>query len=244
VTGRRLPICAICGRHPSGSYFISMRGSVSCAHHAALRCCLCSHRATVEQVARGGWASFTAKHLRCPACGDRAVESHHQLLRNVQPIRMHMRAGGFQLDTPVRIRFGRNDLPPTTTPTRSPFIQGQTRTHLRDGRVTSLEVMVLRGLPPEWFGWTVIHEYVHAWLRQQGVHGLPLVVEEGLAELVAHDWATSRRSPVASGLAEQCEKSPDPVYGSGLRRCLAGFRAANLPLIEFVRRTAAESDRS
>jgi hypothetical protein len=53
---------------------------------------------------------------------------------------------------------------------------------------------VLYGLPRLLTGSILAHELMHAWLRLSGVshRQLPLEVEEGLAQLLAHIWLESQ----------------------------------------------------
>lgn len=57
-------------------------------------------------------------------------------------------------------------------------------------------ILVLGGLPRLLAGSILAHECMHAWLRLDGTHRLPLPVEEGLCQLMALLWLESQSGTI------------------------------------------------
>ncbi|MGC8794147.1 MAG: protein DA1 [Bryobacteraceae bacterium] len=81
-------------------------------------------------------------------------------------------------------------------------------------RIYGIEIS--RGLSPLRFQGVVAHELGHVWLAVHRIR-LPLVLEEGFCELLAHRFYTDLGGQEARRYAQEIETNPDPIYGGGFR---------------------------
>lgn len=136
---------------------------------------------------------------------------------------------GFRLERRVRVELVGSQEMRAFTIEGGPPTFGLTRlTQSRGGQREALDVAVLRGLHPIWFGRTVVHENMHAWLAEQAIRPVSQDLEEGLCELAAYAWLRSQPNPPAKNLRRLIRTSPDPVYGAGFRAVHAAVRAHGL----------------
>ena len=83
--------------------------------------------------------------------------------------------------------------------------------------VKVLGVAVLRGMPPEQFAATTVHELAHVWFGLQHVNNQPLWFEEGFSEYWAHRYCLWRGGEYLKQ-ARMIESSTDDIYGGGFHR--------------------------
>ena len=103
---------------------------------------------------------------------------------------------------------------------------------------------MLKGMPERHMAATMAHELAHVYLWMHGFCTLPLMVEEGLCELVKAQWlkhAVCDDLGVAAFLLHTLEKNPDPVYGAGYRKaCGSLLRTGSLhALLHAIRKKRA-----
>lgn len=124
-------------------------------------------------------------------------------------------------------------------------------------------ILILYGLPRLLTGSILAHEMMHAWLRLAGYRTLRQDVEEGICQVLAHMWLTSKississqstapltvaassrtrnKSPFEKKLAEffkhQIESDTSQVYGNG-------FRVANRAVLKYGLQTTLYHIRS
>lgn len=114
---------------------------------------------------------------------------------------------------------------------------GVTRTTLDNPFGSLSTVGILSGLPLRLFEGVVAHELGHAWLHQNGVHGLTSKEAEGLCELLSFCFYKEGATET-EGLyhAQSIEKNPDAVYGDGFRLAHRQYLRVGLSsLFQFVK---------
>jgi hypothetical protein len=200
--------CVVCGRRPTGTYILSMRGEPTCDRHGSeLRCSYCSRVGPASEP--DGWRVLDGVH-RCPTCARDAVETQADVRRELPGIRATARELGFALRIPVRVTL--TSQRGLVDPTRI----GVTRVRSTGSDVVC-DIQVLAGLPFAVFGLTVAHELGHAWLAQTGARPVDPAVEEGFCELIAYGWLRRTGGGFADQLRTAIRENPDPLYGGGFR---------------------------
>lgn len=227
----------MCRQLPQGPFSISYHGEVTCARHTVkVRCGLCTRP---TEVLGPGWSDLGNRLMRCPRCAEGAIDNR-DLVRAAMPrIRADISALGFALGARVRVELVSAEELALLLPGCGPTTFGVTRVaHWGNGRAEALDVAILQGLPAIWFGRTIVHENMHAWLAQQGILPSSNVVEEGMCELAAFGWLARKSDPFAQTLRELMRSSRDPVYGAGLHQVQAAVAAHGLrPVIDHLRQT-------
>ncbi|KAG6761486.1 hypothetical protein POTOM_034710 [Populus tomentosa] len=104
----------------------------------------------------------------------------------------------------------------------------------RFGHEHRIKILVLFGLPLVMTGGILAHEFMHAWLRLQGVSNLNPEIEEGICQVMGYQWldwfeavdpeASSSRSEKAQFMRNlkrtfkgEVENMLDGAYGDGFR---------------------------
>jgi hypothetical protein len=232
----RAAVCTVCGRLPSGRFYVSSRGEVTCvAHLVAARCILCS---LPTDSITDDWKDLGDGVMRCPTCGVGAVADLQAVRAHLPTVRAELAGLGFGLERRVRVQLV------TATELRSRLPEsgttfGVTRvSYSADGSSEALDVAVLRGLPPVWFGRTIAHENMHAWLAENGIRPRSNAIGEGLCELAAYGWLKGQCDPDAENLRQLIRVAPDPTYGGGFREVQAAVRVHRLTVVlDVLRRT-------
>ncbi|PIN19605.1 Adaptor protein Enigma [Handroanthus impetiginosus] len=96
----------------------------------------------------------------------------------------------------------------------------------RECEVTA--ILVLYGLPRLLTGSILAHEMMHAWLRLNGYPTLSPNVEEGICQVLAHEWLASEilagsakwsesEKKLGEFFLHQIESDPSAAYGDGFR---------------------------
>jgi hypothetical protein len=218
--------CTVCGRWPHGGYRLSLHGEAGCVSHpVAARCVFCA--GTHPDPAPPGWRPFGAGLLRCPRCLDGAVETQLDARRRLPGVRRQLAGIGLELPQRVLVRV--------VSPADAQGMLGRAEPGLLLGVTQSsaggrpgahmVEISIVAGLPPAYFGRAVAHEFGHAWLALRGRAPVPGAVEEGVCELFAYAWLKQDGSPLAMALRELFAGRPDPLYGGGFRAVHAAVRA-------------------
>lgn len=171
----------------------------------------------------------------CQACARDAVSTREDVVRHLPGICHDLNGLDLALAQPVKVELVDAAELARLTGDRPGSVLGITMTVDR----TVVRLAVLRDLPVLVFGQVVAHEYMHAWLTQQGAPALLDVVIEGVCELAAYAWLRSRRQdPRAVNLMRAMKRNPDPTYGRGLRLVhQAAWTHGTWPTLESVVRT-------
>jgi hypothetical protein len=109
-------------------------------------------------------------------------------------------------------------------------VLGETRAFASEGLVIVdvRDVLMLQGLPALWFAKTLVHENMHAWIWENHIQIHDLMFSEGLCEVLAFEWLRRQRGELPAALGEQMLRSPDPIYGEGLRAVRSACSTGNL----------------
>lgn len=221
------PSCTICGRPPTGRAVLSMHGEMTCAvHPVSARCATCG-RPTDELTA--DWRGPDRTTIRCPTCATGAIDTAREAKRIMPMIRRDLARMGFELERRVRVKLLTSDELRNLTVEGGPAMFGATTLALwSGGRKEPLDVSILLGLHPVWFGRTVVHENMHAWLAEQGIRVNELAIEEGVCELAAYAWLRDRSEVSAQSIRRLIMTSTDRLYGDGFRAVHAAVQAHGL----------------
>ena len=102
----------------------------------------------------------------------------------------------------------------------------------------AVEIAVRKGLTLSQFGATVAHETMHAFLFERGFHNLDLPSEEGMCEVLAHEWLRRRPGRLDRYEELRTTRNQDPVYGTGYRTARAAVeRLGVMETLRVLRRT-------
>jgi hypothetical protein len=221
--------CTVCGRWPLLGYRLSLHGEVACVTHAATaRCVFCA--GTHPDPDPPGWAPFGDGRLRCRRCRAGAVETQPDARRLLPVVRRQLAGMGLELPRRVRVRI----VSPAAAldaagPREEGLLLGLTErvTGRREGTHV-VEISIVAGMPPAYFGRAVAHEFGHAWLALRGRAPVPDAVEEGMCELFAYAWLKRDGTPLALALRERFAGRPDPLYGGGFRAVHTAVRRHGL----------------
>lgn len=96
-------------------------------------------------------------------------------------------------------------------------------------------IEIVRGLTPIRFQGVVAHEFGHVWLAVHRI-SVPLWVEEGFCELLAHRLYIESNTEEGARYAREIETNPDPLYGDGFRRLHAAVGTGGLARVIRERR--------
>lgn len=182
--------CVLCGRSGRGEYRRSATDDLYCAEHPWCRECRVAHRTSV-----------------CPEL-DGAVTAEPDALQKAASVLSDLRELGISLPTvPLTLV---NALP---GPEQGRCLK-LTALGKRVGRSARIDIRA--GLGPTRFGHVVAHEHTHALVHLNGGPAVEPVIEEGVCELVAVVWLTSK--PTSDEVLRGVWDNPDPVYGEQMRR--------------------------
>lgn len=178
--------------------------------------------------------------FRCPSCAVGAVETKAALRGQVPLVRSGLRKLGLELRGRVQIDLAESSELVSTCRVKSGNLLGVTALQMdfSGQAVQATNILVLRGLPPLWFGSTAAHENMHAWLAEQGIRTPRPEIEEGLCEVVAYGWLGLQTDPLAALLRGHMKTSTDPIYGGGLREVQVLVRRYGLrEVLEVLQKT-------
>ena len=230
--------CTVCGKVPESAFYYTMRNTVYCASHKSLiRCALCG--AGGADGSRG-WQQMSPLMLRCPSCAVGAVETKAALRAQVPSVRSGLRTLGLELEGRVQINLADSSELVSTCRVNNGNLLGVTSLvpDLSGQALMASHILVLRGLPPLWFGSTAAHENMHAWLAEHGIRTPRPEIEEGLCEVVAYGWLGLQTDPLAALLRGHMKTSTDPIYGAGLREVQVLVRRYGLrEVLEVLQKT-------
>lgn len=218
--------CTTCGRMLLGRVFVSAWGKPFCDRHASLpRCRGC--QLPLEPPPRE----------RLPLCADCrpvAVGTQGEVKHVLPPLAQEIRALGVRLRSRTHVRLVDPSELPSTHPGQAGEVAGLT---LLSG-TSAVEIRVLRGLTPARFGSVVAHETMHAYLFERGFPCTHPPSEEGMCELLAHEWVRRRKGPLFRWEQDRLEQNPDPVYGNGFRAARSSVeRQGIVETLRTLRRT-------
>lgn len=223
--------CTVCGVHVEGWYRISIRGTVVCDGHTRTRSCgLCGAETAQSSP---GWERLSATVDRCPWCAVGAVVDDAAAVQQLPSVRVGLQQLGFTLKGRVRLRVVEEKELAVRCRSTPGKLLGVTQVQSGGpwGGRRAVDVKILRGLPPIWFGSTVAHENMHAWLAENEIVTQRPEVEEGLCEVLAYGWLSLQNDPLAPVLRARIRESTDPVYGGGFRLVQSRVRSVGLPAV-------------
>lgn len=195
--------CAVCGRAGRGSYRIDPDGQVVCARHPLCQYCAQTHATSCPELSAG-------------------------LITTVA----QARAAGQQVSQDLaRVGVTLPNAPMELTALTPPMEGLCVKVGDQHGNHRSCLVKIASGLGPTRFGWVWAHEHTHALLWLSGAPDMPSALEEGICQLVAMVWLTSRNVPPPSGLLHAAWNDPDPVYGEQMRLCVRTARRRGVPAV-------------
>jgi Protein DA1 len=212
-------------------------------NESPLRCYLCGADGPGRYVSCSTGATFCVEHPWCDECdiAHLRMPCPEQLGRIYRPqavpalvagVLAELDALGIRLPrVPVRLVTTLADQQEGTCITMERFhprSDWRTRFGLRRRRPgywrrsRTTEIQIRAGLGPTRFGQVVAHEHTHALLQLRGATPIEPALEEGVCQLVAVVWLTSRG--VDPELLRRIWHNPDPVYGGEMRRVVAVAR--------------------
>ncbi len=227
--------CDACHRPLTPTWHHNSLGRVWCTHHAGWpQCAWCG--LPTRDVVHGEYA--------CGLCTSDVVTTErqaHPVIRNVA-IAMAAEGVGLTMDFTVVLeeratlqRKGYFKEDTTTGLTRS-------RTESGTGRVVSVTVALIKGMPKLQFTSTFAHEFGHMYLAGAKKTS-PQWVFEGFSEVLAYRYLTRHdKTPAALRRANQLRRNSDPVYGGGLRRMLLVVDRHGLPRVAQTLRAGRPSE--
>lgn len=223
--------CTICGAVPS-RFVVSLHGRRTCAsHRVAERCFFCSEP--------GEFTRLGPTITRCPTCTATAtVERRDDIEQELPRIRAELQRLGFGLQRRVIVELATSGELHSLSPDAAHAVLGETRLQVQYGSAKAVNVLILRGLPVLWFGRTVAHENMHAWLAEQGWPPRTPRVEEGLCELVAYAWLKAQPGKWPAALRSAMLSGADPLYGAGFHAVQDAVRRRGISgVLESVRKS-------
>ena len=236
------PRCEICLAPVTEHYLTNFWQEAFCQHHSEqLEQCYGCGRLVSEDLTSNG-VRFEDGRTMCNLCRRTGIDSLHAAKKLAQKVATEISDMDFRLSRtsfPLRL-VDRLEL--SRAGTHGERINGTTRMAIEtlNGEEVSREIstiLMLHGLPAESFAATYAHELGHVWLFEQHFPELPLQVEEGLCELLAHLWLINNPSPWSDYLIHLKERSTDPVYGEGYRIALRSLNHLNpAELFEYVKK--------
>ncbi len=193
--------CELCGALLLFAAVKTRLGGMFCTAHQDLPSCrLCG-------------APFRGGGRFCDPCAATGVNTQDELHALLPKARAVLRAMGMSLKHPVRVRLVDETRMHAMSANESGMVGGFIT--IQGQRV--MEIYVAAGLPEMEFGATVAHEFMHAWIAQNGFPRLDRAVEEGLCQVVAYRWLRDQPDSRASLVRNSIDNNPDPVYGDGFR---------------------------
>lgn len=190
-------------------------------------CELCGRR-PIRALLTGDDRLFCAVHPWCQDCAtahfEPCVEATNPVVEQGDAVRQAVivlgQLAGLGIDLPTVPLSLVSTLPPT---------QKGRCFKTAAGGVRSARIEILTGQGPTRFGHCVVHEHVHALLHLEGRTGLDPALEEGVCEMVAMVWLSSR--PTSPPLRRHMWANPDPVYGEQMRRVVGRARQVGVPTL-------------
>jgi hypothetical protein len=162
-------------------------------------------------------------HAQCESCHNRGIQNKKQGKPYFADIIQWLKHEGISFgDFPLSFKFAsRQELSdmisgPDTLGAcfrETISVEGQTRK-----KVKVLGVVVLRGMPPELFTTTCVHELAHVWFGLQEIKTQPLWLEEGFCELWSYRYSLWKGTKEYEWRAQEINRNTDPVYGVGFQR--------------------------
>lgn len=238
--------CAIGGEYLKGEYVVNGWGDTYCKLHAhgLAECCSCQRPICTSLT--GGGVSFADGRSVCHRCRRTAIDTAAQ----GQPVLAHVRRSmaGFGLDvgsvdTTLRL-VDQNELLRRSRKTYSKQPSGMAShvTTTRDGNVIERKVeaiLILHGLPQEYFAAIAAHELCHTYLFMNEFPDLDPMVEEGLCELAAYLWLNRQNTPESAFRLKLMSENEDPIYGRGFRAARSAYDRHGLAaVLRHVKRTS------
>lgn len=223
-------ICASCGKEIGPGRYMQDQWK-ACFHmqHSNLKRCYYCARGISAYNTRGGITYADGRDV-CNICSGTSVTEDFEASSHAEQVRNRMGIWGLKFaygTIPVRLvdQHTLDKLFGHRGGSHDGKINGLTTkkwTKDSTGRVISREVSIamLYGLPLEVYQKTIAHELMHAWMfvDQQPEHQPAL--EEGVCNLAAYYILQENSTEYAQFLREAMYKSPNRVYGEGLRRAI------------------------
>jgi hypothetical protein len=153
----------------------------------------------------------------CHECLQTAVRTQADVVRHLPAVKAGLTMMNLRLMYPVRVDLVSAEEMARRSGDPYGAVSGLTETS--QGWARSLSIV--SGLPRLQFGATVAHEFMHAWLAEQGVVIIHPILSEGLCEFVSYAWLHRENHPHSRKAMKVIAENGDPVYGDGFRLVLA-----------------------
>lgn len=160
---------------------------------------------------------------RCGPCAVGAVESPAQLSTPTKSVVGGLQGIGLSYRSDVHVELRSKSKLVEQLGPDSFHALAVTRSLVRPNGRTSGRIVVTMtaGLPDPLFRTVFAHELMHAVMRDRHINGLPLPVEEGMAQFIAYAYLNyvdhGIPQKLTAQLIDDIVTRDDPVYGGGFR---------------------------
>jgi Protein DA1 len=189
-------------------YGVALTGEEFCDRHLGQKpCILCAMPADAYGLAIPV----------CRRCAATSIRTQSDVGRELPPVKRQLAALGIRTRSPVLVQLA--------SPQTLRRIAGNHALGATEWRGTDVvNLFVLQDLPRLKFGTTVAHEVMHSYMAQNGFGDAPLLVAEGLCQLLAYAWIIRQEGMLAAAERRQIEEDTDPIYGEGFRQAYEAVR--------------------
>ena len=221
------PKCVVCSKPVEGRFYYDDFGSVVCEAHkdAADRCHTCFRMFADEPGARA--VSLNDGRQICGSCNRTAVMDSEEAEDLVEAVVKEMAEVGIVIEDEFDLR-----LVPVDEFARYSYRGNQDRLGMTLYQETSrlggvwksrdYDILILYGLPLDYFRAVAAHELMHVWLFRNGSHDMDDQLTEGSCEYAAYLVLADDGTEQARRIIETRIQHDDEIYGEGFRK-VAGW---------------------
>lgn len=218
--------CAVCGEPIDDRFVIDgYKNKYHAYHKNEYPECSCCGR-LICGVITGGGVKYPDGRNVCSICYKTAVSDQNTIKYLLSKVKSKLVSMGLNFGSaPINIKgVDRNELknndPDFNTETRG-YCNSQVRTETLNGRiikkVSSHQILVLKGIPEILMESIIAHELMHAWMNDNTSNSQPARIREGSCNFISYLYLNSRPPSQTEEYIRQLEENPDPVYGEGFR---------------------------
>lgn len=215
--------CVVCNRPITDEYFYDDFGNYICSEHKAEveRCFFCQRYLSADPD-----RPVTRRpdgRLACFQCNQTAVVEIETAESILEEVRKQLETKGISIEENIDLSLVSQDeldahgkwymIEPLG------YTSYKTRTHV-PGVISHKiwNIRILHGLPLTQYRHMVAHELMHVWLGQNGPSAAEPMLKEGSCDYASYILLLDDHSDEAQRLRDRLLKTPNPVYGEGLRR--------------------------